>query len=350
MRFKNVRKNKLKNYLGVKNFVSFVFAMNNSSGPLISHVSYVVTTELWIQYVGFYIGLGLIATGLNMAVFLLIYNNKKLKTFFFVIIAGHSVSQVAMSFSFVILGIYRLLPAYIPDLINIPRICCHTINLLVYLDSGLNSEVMCLISLDRLYALTRPISYQNRTAKQGLLILVGLVMGNLMLKIIPSYAGSVPLSKVIACTTSAAPVTAEWFLYHNYTNFTMVFFGVFIYIFLFILAFIKTRLLKSTVLANNQPARLMLKRQLKLMNIVRYIIVLNCLTIVPYNILLIISNKVKATTAPRLVVYGGCLAAINIFLDPILLILGSTELRRSVQLASDNQTVVRPLKSTERKQ
>lgn len=305
--------------------------MNVSNSVYVLPDSYIITTEFWIEYAGIYIVMGMSSLLLNTIIFFTIRKEKALKTFFYAIIACHSLSQAVYSLSRVINGFYRLLPTYYPEIINVSRIVCHTINFLIYYCPGVQAQIMCFIAFERLYALARPVSYENRSAKQGYLICLGIAMGNLIIKMGPSYLGPVPLSQVITCVTSQDAVTKEWWNYNTYTNFIFVFVELFLQVSLFIFSWITARSLKNGVFANNQNVQLILKRQFRLLKVIRLVIVLHVLTVVPYTVILIISDIFPPRIASRLVVYGGCIYSPCLFFDPILLLLGSTKLRESVR-------------------
>lgn len=89
---------------------------NNSSDSNIPLVSYSVTVEFWIDYSIFYIMFGFDAVLLNILIIIAIINNKKLGTFFFILIASHCFGQSMFALSNIIVGLYHLAPTFNPNL------------------------------------------------------------------------------------------------------------------------------------------------------------------------------------------------------------------------------------------
>lgn len=291
--------------------------------------SYIVTTEMWIQYVVFYVFLGAVSVVENIQLIIIIIKDKKMRTFFYVILCGHCFGQILYALGQITVGLYRVLPVVEPNILYIPRWGCHTLNLGVYFCPSFSAATLLLLAGDRSFALAKPLSYNNKTAKHGLILLTGTFLITLLIKIGPSYAGPVPFTQTVTCTSAVAGVTVPWNLYNYSSNLAMIILSVCMYLSIFVFAFIRARSLSNGTFSNDDLANRLLKRQLKFLNTIRLLVALNIIIVLPYGILLVVAPLFDPKVAPRLVAYGGCFNILDMVFEPILLFAKSTELRQN---------------------
>lgn len=118
---------------------------------------YVVTTEFWILYILFYIIFGLVAIVENITIVGLIAINKKLRTFFFTLVAGHCIGQTIFALGYIVCAVYRIIPVWIPSAIKITKLQCHGVNVLVYFSTSFSSVTMLILAADRSYAIGKNV-------------------------------------------------------------------------------------------------------------------------------------------------------------------------------------------------
>lgn len=297
--------------------------MNDSN---ISSPVYVLTAELWIQYLLFYIIMEAAAICLNIFIAWMIFHNNKLKTFFFAFLAGHSMALALYSSESMVLGIYRISAYHNPALFTITRLQCHTLHVLVIVFASLSSVTMFLLAADRLYSLWKPLSYRSRSFKHGIHAVLLALVFVIVTKFFPSYTGSVPFSKIILCTTAVAPFSEEVWTYNYGMNLFLMFVSLSMYVILGLVAYFRKRIIARGG-AVNEAAQI--KRQLKLLNVILSLIILYCFTVVPYNILLMMSFYFEPKISSKMVVYGACLNMIDTLLDPLVLFYQSSEIRKA---------------------
>lgn len=300
---------------------------------------YIVTTEFWIMYVVFYIILGVLGIFENAIIIVLISLNKKLRTFFFVLIGGHCLGQIFYCTGNIVVGIYRLLPSSFPDIINITRLQCHFINLLVYFCPSFSSLTMVILAADRSYAIGKPMSYHKYSAKRALIVMSGSLLFTVLIKVVPSYTGSTLFSSQVPCVTARAAVTPDWWIYNYYVNCILIFLGILMYSALLGIAMIRARALSSGTFSNDDLANRLLKKQLKLLGTIRILIIINVLTVLPFVVLLIMSNYFPPPIASKLVVYGASLNAVDMVVEPVTLYASSTALKNGLKLVLKKNVV-----------
>lgn len=290
---------------------------------------YRLTTEQWIQYTIFYIALGVVGFAGNCLIFGMIVKDKKLHAFFYVLLCGHCFGRAIYSLQCVNLGIYRIVANYTWNTFRINRLQCHTIHFMTYFCASFSSLTLLLLAVDRAYSLGRPTSYKKRSVKQGIIVIIVSILGTIATKIIPSYAGSTSFLTVIICNTAQTAVTTDWWNYNYYANFLLVLVSVIIYVALFIVAFIRKRSLSHDMTAHDEMAIHIIKRQLVLLYSIRLLIIVNVLTVLPFNILQLLSGYLEPSVRTQLVNYGASFSAIDRVLDPFILIWQSSDLLKS---------------------
>lgn len=252
-----------------------------------------------------------------------------MRTFFYMLLCGHSFGQILYAFGQITVGIYRVLPVAEPNIIYVPRWLCHTLNSLVYFWPSFSSATLLLLAGDRSFALAKPLSYNNKTAKHGVILITGTFLFTLLIKIGPSYAGPVPLAQTVTCTGSLAAVTVQWNIYNYSFNLAMIILAVSMYLSIFIFAYIRARSLANGTFSNDDLANRLLKRQLKLLQTIRLLIALNICIVLPYGILVVVAPLFDPKIGSRIIAYGGCFNIADMVFEPILLFAKSTELHQN---------------------
>lgn len=309
---------------------SVIFKMNNSSTFLANFPVYSLTTEEWILYVIFFIIFGIFGTACNSLVLYLIVKDKKLYTFFYMMLAGHTLNRAVYCFEYIILGAQHLLGNYFSKFIFMSRFQCHTLYFLTYFSNSYSSVTMFMLAVDRVYSLGRPKSYHKRSAKQGIFLVAGSAIITFLTKMLPSYAGSVPFTTTILCIVTQSSVTEGFFNYNYYTNLFLALFAIVLYTILFSVAFFRKKMLARNL--NDQIACKTLKRQLVLLDSIRLLIILNFLTVLPFNVIQILSEYFESRFILIITTVGGCFSSTDRLFDPLILLWKSSDIRRSFNL------------------
>lgn len=291
-----------------------------------------LTLEYWIQYVVFYLIIGIPGIIGNFFVFILIVRHKKLHTFFFTLIAGHAMALALFSIELVIVGVFRICRFYMPELYYVTRLECHLLHLLLYFFDTFSSLSMCVLAFDRTLAIVRPLQYHNYQVKHALYLLFVLAFLSIFGKIVPAYLGTVPFSQKILCVSVLSPAPPFWSDFYFITNVTVIVLGIFLYILLFVTVTVRTANASRGSNVHESIVERMIKRQLQLLPAVRILLVVNVFTVLSFNVLMLASNYMEPDLSARLFIYGVYLSAIDRFVDPLILLWKSTELRRALKL------------------
>lgn len=306
----------------------FVRLVENSKMENNSSYSFVLTTEQWLDYVIFFILFGIIGAIGNSLIFLMIIKDKKLHTFFYTLIAGHTFSRAIYSLEYVINGVHPIVANFYPNVMFTSRLQCHTMHVLTYFCNSFSSLTILLLAIDRMYSLAKPAKYRKHSVKQGIIVNAISVLVIIVTKVVPSYLGSVPFSTQLICNTMV-DVTVEWFRYNYYTNFFTVLASVIMYSVLFFVAVIRKKSLSRAIVGNEGITRKALKRQLLLLDSIRLLIIVNVLTVLPFNALQIVSNYFQFTVSLKISTIGACFSSVDRVIDPAILIWKSSDIRAS---------------------
>lgn len=300
----------------------------------ITNSSYAISIEMWILYSIFYITIGLLSLFVNIILVVTIILNKKLHTFFFVLLTGHSIGQILCSVQYILAACYRITAAYFPNIIKISRLKCHFLNFMFIYGTSFWPLTAFLLGFDRLIALLTPMWYHSKRFNKfdGIFITFSAAFFILVAKFIPSYFGSPPLSHLVICTTTANAVTSEWMLFHIYVNVVLAIVILVMDTTLLIVANIQTKSLMKNTNTNSsgRGENQILKRQLKQFNSIRLIFVLDILMLVPLYFMYLISNYVGANTGKIFLVRGASVSLLDQLLKPIILFCQSSELKSAL--------------------
>lgn len=290
---------------------------------------YRFTPEEWLFYTLFYFIFGIVASIGNFLIFYLIVKDKKLHTFFYALIAGHTLGRAIYSLEYVILAVYHAVANFTWKTIAVSRLSCHTLHVLAVFCNSFSSITLLLLAIDRAYSLIKPTSYRNRSAKQGTYIVIAVAAFILIAKVLPSYAGSTSFSTVIVCNSGQDPVTVDFWKYNYYTNFFLALATITLYFILFLFALVRKRSLATGSWFQEESNRV-LKHQLILLDSIRFLIIFNVLTVIPFNVLqLTSSGYFDPYIRTQIIHYGACFSSIDRVLDPWILIWKSSDLRKS---------------------
>lgn len=279
-------------------------------------------TEQWGPLIFFLVSgfIGVIGNGL---IFGLIIMYKKLHTFFYILLAGHTLGRAIYSFQYVIVGIYRIVIQYDMNRSILNRFQCHTVFFLTYFCNSFSSLTMLLIAVDRTYSLRIPKSYRKCIVKQGILVVLATVGFTVVTKIVPSYSGPA-LSTMVNCDAATSAVTTDWWQYNYFVNTCLVLLSVILYIVLFFVAFFRKRSLATMVIGVD--ARI-LQRQLLLLDSIRLLITVNIFTLLPFNVLQILSGYFEPSIRLQLNDIGAYFSSADRVVDPLILIWQSSDIR-----------------------
>lgn len=282
--------------------------------------TYGLTVELWIQYLFFYFIVEVAAVASNLLIIVLIIFDKKLKTFFFSLVVNHCLVLAIYSLATMIVGVYRINAYFHNELFVISRFNCHALHIFLLLGVSHSSITMLLLAGDRLYSLWKPSSYRRRSFHHGVYIFCGTVIFILLTKYVPTFVGPVSFHSLILCTTATAPFTATVWTFNYGFNTVVMFLSLCLDAMLCLMAyFCKSSGSVAPSASVNPIAAIQTRRQSKLLKVILLLIVVYCFTVVPYNVLLIMSYYFDQNVSSKMVVYGACLNVASTLLDPLIL-------------------------------
>lgn len=300
-------------------------------------------TEIWLQNLLFFIVLDIPSFIGNGFIFIAVIKVKTLKTFFFVLIAGHTFFRALLSLTLMLVGAYRIWRMMVPSILYITRYQCHTLHVLVYFCDSFNNMTLCIIAIDRLVAVAVPVKYHNFSAKLGFRFIFGLSLFVVLSKVIPSYLGSVPFADVIPCLTAFSPTPPFFMSYFVITNFMFGLASVILYCILNIaIRFRIKKIMESNRkydVIDNQIQQLV-KQQAKLLPLLNLLIIVNVFCAVSMELLMVIGSFFPPEIASRFVLYGSCLSVLDRTFDFMIMIWKSSELRQGIKTILPLKTLV----------
>lgn len=305
---------------------NFVIVSNNFS-TVPSLTLHTLTIELWIQYILFYVILGVFSSCGNIFLSVVIISDKRLHSFFYILLCGHTLSRGVYSLQVFAIGIYRVFTQLESGLVT-SRLVCHTVHFFIYFCQSFSSTSILLLAIDRWYSLHKPLAYRKHLFKNAIYVTAGLAVGIFIAKIVPSYFGDELLSKQIECITARSAVTRLWWDYHSYSNFFCVFVSLIIYIYLFTVSSVRKRNLVHEY--HSEDHNQILIHQMALLHSIGLLIISNLIIVTPFNILQIMSNYFDESVSSRFIMYGSCFSSVDRLIDVFILLWKSSELRRSV--------------------
>lgn len=308
--------------------------MNNSTITAVI-LSVDMDTEYWIQYVVFYFIIGIPGILGNTMVLFLIIKDKNLKTFFFTLIAGRSLTLIVFSLECIILGIFRICRFYMPQLYILTRLQCHFLHFLLYFCDTFSTLTMLTLACDRTLSIFKPMLYYNTlTSKHAIYKLLLLSFLTVFGKLFTTYFGPVSFSDKIQCLNFLSPTAPFWADFNYVTNLIIIVTGIIMYFTLFLAVVMKTKKAVASTTSEdslNSIVQNMIERQSRFLSAVWMLIVVNICTVLSFNTVMLLSMYMAAPVSTRLFLYGACFASIDRFVDPIILFWKSSDLQQALK-------------------
>lgn len=221
--------------------------------------------------------------------------------------------------------LYRLLKLL--DVVpNPPRYVCAIVAVMAY-PNLLEAVLLFVLAADRAVALFAVAYYRKLTRTQVVKVCLLASGATLMLKFGLLF-GTPSFFEPVACQSLYDAMAKEAILFAQYFEFALIVALVIAYISM--LAAVHVRVKKLRAQPDNEALLIAINRQIALMPTLRNIVIVHCFWTFTWKLVLTISVlPFAATIAARCVLYGGCFAVSELFVNVVILLKTNDEVRRA---------------------
>lgn len=297
---------------------------NNSNATLQGNIT---AAELWIHLSIFYAFLcGIVTTLGNILIIIGIVRSKKLRNRFFVTVGLLTFCRVLLCLQFLIIAIYRMLRQGGLAPSEMDRLSCHSIHFWLLIGFTVEMILLLTLVLDRALAIVAASMYRRLTMRQAFAVCITVFLVGIVIKLPVSYV-NVHLREVVTCTNSYSAPSEIFNLYTQNIDLALLALILVVYIALILYVQIRVRALRSTT--NSQAAMIALKRQIKLMPMLRNLVLAHCSFVMISKILRTLAGVYDdhSEASARFTAYGGVFSTLDLFSNMIALLWSNNDIR-----------------------
>lgn len=278
--------------------------------------------ELWTQLIVFY-GLlcGIVSTACSVLIWYGIIRRKNLRTRFFIIVGCLTFCRTLICLQFLIMAIYRSLRTLgfvSPDQ---KRIVCHTIHFWLINGWTLEMFLLCALVVDRMIAIVAINRYRHMKSKSAFTLCLVLFVTVSIAKLVPSYSFDNML-EIRPCVNLYSFLDHRFNEFSQYIDLIMVLIILICYLALIVITKLKVRRMRG----NQEATDVALRRQLKLMPMLRNLVLMHCTLAFTSKLLLFLAN-ILPRCQQRCTAYGGVLSCIDVFTNVFVLLFTNSDIR-----------------------
>lgn len=296
----------------------------NTSTPSVGLTS----AELWTQLLLFYVAIsgGLIFVQCIIAIGII--RTKELRNRFFVILCAVLFARVLLSAQNFSIGVYRSFRTLGLAPMNMVRFWCHCMHINLYYAAFLEMLYLVILVVDRFIAITASSYYRRLTVRQAIITCIIAFFASIFIKLVPTYLG-VDLGEVIACMNINSPIHRLVGSYGQNMDVVpaVLILVVYIAMMLYIQCYMLPKLKKASEDSASQAAMISVKRQMKLLPLLRRLVLTHCGLTLLAKIVLGAAPLAGPAYELRLTAYGGMLIMTDLLVNAVVLLATNKEVR-----------------------
>lgn len=291
----------------------------------------ITDTEQWIQLVVFYLLLAsVLATIGDVVIAIGIYRSKNLRSRFFIFVGFLTLIRIITGSQFFVMFAYRALRMVGLAEMNLKVGLCFFIHFHIVYVGTCEMVLLLVLVLDRMLAIMAHSRYRNLTSGQALKLGISVCIGTFLLKVVPSFFG-VDFQQVAPCVHGYSPTHPTFAQYSQNIDLVIVLLILLLYIVLLVyLRCYKIPPLRgSSNDVSSHAATIALKRQMKLMPLLRRLVIIHCSFALLTKATLSAAGATPDMYSRRLIAYGGSLMTVDLFANAVILLASNKVLRRA---------------------
>lgn len=226
------------------------------------------------------------------------------------------------------MGIYRTLRTLNLAPTSMTRFACHWVHFHLYYAPFLEMLLLLVLVIDRTIAIVAGTFYRLLTVRQVLVSCMIALVLSLLIKLLPSYLG-VRLDEVVTCLNINSPTDPVFSSYGQNLDLALALLVLVMY--LAMMGYIRCRMLpklrKAAQDTAGRAAMITVKRQMKLLPLLRRLVLIHCSLTLVAKLLLAIAPLTPAEYGLRLTAYGGMVITADLLVNAAVLITTNKEVR-----------------------
>lgn len=311
--------------------------MNSTTNGTFSNVTAapvsigVTAAELWIQLIVFYILFCFIVLCLNSVMAVATLRTKELRSRFFVLVGCLLYCRNLLSIQLIVIGFYRVFRTVNLASGSMTRLQCHSVHVCLYFATYFELILLLLLVIDRIMAIIAFNYYRQLTIRQALLTCTAAAVLSLLAKLAPSYATMSDFAEVIPCISYNSPTNPDYNAYSQHLDLATTLLVVALYLGLavYLRLYLIPKLTKAAQDSAGQSAMIAMRRQMKLLPLLRKLVLVHCGLTLTSRILLLVGTIVPPAYSQRATAYGGMVVTVDLLANAIILLKTNKDLRHA---------------------